>query len=193
VGVLNTALLKKVLITFAKSHQKDIGKLSADYAQKNYADLQAFAHKLKGSGATIGANALAKAAGVVEARCKEKKYDDCFELIEEAERCLKEVVDALQQLSCTEVNTTGSVMDKADLQVKAEKFALLSKTDLKNAEILLTEILAVAPTDPLAVKIRDFFDSFDMDTITPLLRQYCEKYQSPNPIQNSTSDIIGNR
>lgn len=98
----NQELLKKVLIMFLNTHRNDGKKLDEYLRNENYSSIEALAHKIKGSAASIGANKLSSAASLLEKACKEKVYTDCGELILQTNQKLLLVVNELQQLSPTE-------------------------------------------------------------------------------------------
>ena len=177
----NQELLKKVLLMFSNAHNNDGDKLDAYLHEYNFSQIQALAHKLKGSAASIGANSLSSAANLLEKACKEKEYAECALLITETNQKLSLALTELGKLLPTEIKKATHHLSVQDIKGKIDTFNSLSTSDLAAAETVLLEILEANPTDPIANQIMAHFDSFDIDAIYPLLDHFLLTI-SPNNI-----------
>ncbi len=175
----NRELLKKVLLMFSNTHINDGDKLNEYLRENNYSLIQALAHKIKGSAASIGANNLSFAASLLEKACKEKEYSQCAQLIAETNQKLHLVINELSKLSPTESNKAKTDLSWQDIKCKIDNFIELSQSDLATAERVLLEIIATNPTNPIASEITKHFDNFDIDAIYPLLDFFLSRTQ-PN-------------
>ena len=187
----NQELLKKVLIMFSNTHNNDSDKLDTYLRENNYSQLQALAHKLKGSAASIGANKLSSAASLLEKACKEKEYTECALLITDTNQKLSLALTELRKLSPTEIKKTTHYLSVHDIKSKIDTFNILSTSDLAAAEKVLLEIVEANPTDPIANEIMAHFDSFDIDAIYPLLDHFLLT-MSPNNATDANRQTTGN-
>ncbi|HOY22367.1 MAG TPA: ATP-binding protein [Cellvibrio sp.] len=186
----NQDLLKKVLIMFLNTHINDNNRLDEYLRENNYSPIQALAHKLKGSAASIGANNLSSAAGLLEKACKEQEYSLCEQLISETNQKLHLVVNELHKLSPVEPKKSKTDLSLQDIKRKIDNFILLSQSDLAAAEGELSEIIATDPTNPIAAEITKHFDNFDIDAIYPLLDCFLPTTQ-PNKAIGENSSTTG--
>jgi CheY-like chemotaxis protein len=168
----NQELLKKVLIMFSNTHSNDRDKLNAYLRENKFSQIQALAHKLKGSAASIGANNVSLAASLLENACKEKEYPACEQLISETNKKLTLALTELSTLTPPEIKKTAEVFSVQDIKRKIDEFIILSQSNLAAAESMLLDIIGAAPTDPIAHKIIQHFDNFEIDAIYPLLDSF---------------------
>ena len=168
----NQELLKKVLLMFSNTHNNDSDKLIAYLSENNFSQIQALAHKLKGSAASIGANNVSSAASLLEKACKEKEYSACEQLISETNQKLTLALTELSTLSLPEIKKITAVLCVQDMQRKIDEFIILSQSDLAAAESVLLDIIGAAPTEPMAHTIIQHFDNFEIDAIYPLLDSF---------------------
>jgi CheY-like chemotaxis protein/HPt (histidine-containing phosphotransfer) domain-containing protein len=168
----NQELLKKVLVMFSNTHCDDKGKLDRYLREENYPQMQALAHKLKGSAASIGAKSLSSAANLLEKACKEKAYSECNNLVSETNQKLHLTLTELSKLSPTEAKAITKESSLQDIKSKIDAFIKLSQSDLVAAESVLLEIIATNPTNPTAHQITKHFDNFDIEDIYPLLDNF---------------------
>lgn len=165
----NQDLLKKVLLMFLNTHINDGEKLNEYLHEKNYPAIQALAHKLKGSAASVGANNLSSAASRLEKACKENDHALCEQLISETNQKLLLVINELSKLSPIESRKANTNLSLQDIKCKIDEFIILSQSDLAKAESVLLAIIDTNPTNPIASEILKHFDSFDIEAIYPLL------------------------
>lgn len=168
----NQELLKKVLIMFSNTHSNDSDKFATFLSENNFSQIQALAHKLKGSAASIGANNLSSAASLLEKACKEKAYSECANLISETNQKLHLTLTELSKLSPSEKKPITNNLSVQEIKRKIDEFITLSQSDLSAAESVLLEILKTNPSNPISEDITKHFDNFDIDAIYPLLDSF---------------------
>lgn len=178
----NRELLTKVLIMFVNTHKADSDKLKALFDQQEFVQLQAMAHKLKGSSASIGAKKVSSAASQLEKLCKEKNYDQCGSYINQTSSALEQAIQELAQLSSPSKNTTRKLLSKTDLENKIKEFINISQSDLIAAEKLLNDILATNPEHALCKQITQHFDNFEIESIYPLLDGFLPTDHIKSPV-----------
>lgn len=178
----NRELLTKVLIMFVNTHKADSEKLKALFDQQEFVQLQAMAHKLKGSSASIGAKKVSSAASQLEKVCKEKNYDQCEPYINQTSSALEQAIQELVQLSSPSQNPTRKLLSKTDLENKIKEFINISQSDLIAAEKLLNDILATNPEHALCKQITRHFDNFEIESIYPLLDGFLPTDHIKSPV-----------
>lgn len=186
----NQELIKKVLLMFSNTHSNDDDKLATLLSENNFSQIQALAHKLKGSAASIGANTLSSAASLLEKACKEKAFSECAHLISETNQKLQLVITELNKIPPPETKETTKNLSAEDIKRKIAEFINLSQSDLPAAESVLLEILNTNPNNPNTNDITKNFDNFDIDAIYPLLDSFLSI--APQNVLYENKHSIGN-
>ncbi len=95
----NRELLQKVLVMFSNTHKDDAEKFAAYLKDNDFEKIQALAHKLKGSSATVGAKKTSQAATQLDKACKEKTYAECNQLIKQTILALESVIQEINSIA----------------------------------------------------------------------------------------------
>lgn len=180
----NLVLLKKILISFAKSHSNDAQTLQTLFNNNNFTELQQLAHTLKGSGATIGAFAVSKKAAEIEAACKAGNITSHAHTLTELCHWVNVLIVGLSTIDQTIPSSLPSQSNMPfntyELQLQLEKFLTLLSSDLVEAEKTLENIIRSTPAQfkEEVTLIHTHFDSFNLDAIQPVIREWQKNLQS---------------
>jgi HPt (histidine-containing phosphotransfer) domain-containing protein len=88
---LDAESLKQILPVFIESNAQNISIMKTAWGSKDQEALRGIAHTMKGSAANIGAEAISRAALLLEQGCRNGTLDDADELIQQIEQLHKEL------------------------------------------------------------------------------------------------------
>jgi len=179
----NVGLLRKLLLSFCDMYENAGPKLSVLLQQAEYDEITVMAHQIKGSGANLGADAIASAAAAIENAVKSNRTESLPDLVREfglVNIGLSDLRDLLQQ-SVTDIpqrdepnRTTESVgREQVAEMLEAIKHSLnVDYTECENLVASLSRFCSNSKYSVVADKVSLLFSEFEYDQ----LEQEIEKF-----------------
>jgi CheY-like chemotaxis protein len=180
--VNNWEVLKRTMLSFAKSHIDDVEKIKVALVHHDIDTATRLAHSLKGSGGNIGAETLYKIAAEIESLFKANKVNDATDKLENLDVQLNlvcnellslESVDGEKQLNdSTLMELTDESINTLQDDMRAVKDSLM--LDYGKCQTLTEEISQKLQGSQWAVaweKATNAVNQFDFNSVGTLIDQ----------------------
>lgn len=171
----NLELFKKILLIFLNNNQNSYQELSDAIQERRLEDSVLISHSLKGSAATIGANALSKIAAIIEQHLRNQNLNHALAQMEVLRNELNTVVSGLQTLKTSiEVKVTKQVFNRDDVLTTIDSIRTHLFEDLSNTEGLIDKMLAIEFPDihqPRLAALKTEYEQFNLIQVEEILNQ----------------------
>lgn len=183
----NWPLLRKLIIGFVASQQHADTEMAAQLAEGDSESVRLRAHKIKGTGATLGAARLAAAASAIDKHIKDNQVPGVA-LMEEFSAALAEVKFGVESLEKTDQPITKVAVDLSTGTIEEIRAAIdgveqnlaVNLALVKRHLAQVTRLSTGTPLESFAQQLQQAFDQFRQTDLRQLIVQFRAQYTATN-------------
>lgn len=175
----NWPLLRKLIIGFVASQQHADTEMAAQLAEGDSESVRLRAHKIKGTGATLGTVRLAAAASVIDKHIKDNQVPGVA-LMEEFSAALTEVKFGVESLEKPDQSITKVAVDLSTDTIEEIRAAIdgveqnlaVNLALVKRHLAQVTTLSIGTPLESFAQQLQQAFDQFRQTDLRQLIAQF---------------------
>ncbi|MGV8835190.1 Hpt domain-containing protein, partial [Cellvibrio sp.] len=175
----NWSLLRKLIIGFVASQQHADTEMAAQLAEGDSESVRLRAHKIKGTGATLGTVRLAAAAGAIDKHIKDNQVPGVA-LMEEFSAALTEVKFGVESLEKPDQPITKVAVDLSTDTIEEIRTAIdgveqnlaVNLALVKRHLAQVTTLSIGTPLESFAQQLQQAFDQFRQADLRQLIAQF---------------------
>lgn len=179
----NEALWRKLMLNFCDMYEGAAAEYAHHLNRQEYSKIAELAHRLKGSGANLGAEKISSAAAIIESAVKNNEIESLPDLIELNKVAMQTLTKAKRVLTgepaviraAQQKDSTAPSVDRAQVVelLQGIKGTLnYNYTECENLVGSLTSLCAQSPFADLAAQISGFFEIFEYDQLLELVDEF---------------------
>lgn len=183
----NWPLLRKLIIGFVASQEHADAEMAAQLAAGDIESVRMSAHKIKGTGATLGAVRLAAAASAIDKHIKDKQIpgdammEEFSAALAEARGSVKALEQPVQPSVPRSVELSAAMIDEIRIAVDGvEQNLAVNLALVKRHLAQVTKLTAGTPLEPFAQQVQQAFDQFRQADVRKLIANFRAQHAAPN-------------